>query len=366
MGKRKSTRNLFNEIKDNGQQATDNIDSKVAVLLVNFGGPRDLTEVKSFLYNLFSDPAIINYPFAHLYRKPLAWLISNLRQFASQRMYKKVGSSTPLIPITYDQTELLQKLLNYNKLGIDVFVGFRYCEPFIPDILQEITDKGYEKVVILPLFPQYSYTTTGSVQLVVKDWLEKQSTVGSGQWTEKPQLYFIDKWYEDEDYIQSFVDLINESIKELDKRSTEIIFSAHSIPITNIKNGDPYEEHIKETASTIIKKLDWKRKWHIGYQSKLGPIKWLEPATDKVIEEIASKNKNANILVVPISFVSEHVETIYEIGMLYRDIAKKCGIKKFVRLPALNTNKYLIQALYNQVVETLESNEVDVKELLKV
>lgn len=331
--------------------------SNIAVLLVNFGGPSTLNTVKPFLYNLFSDPTVINFPGAFLYRKPLAWLIANMRDMTSREMYKKIGSISPLIPITYLQAYKLQELLNKNRLLVDVFVGFCYSKPFIEEVLEEINEKKYKKLVILPLYPQYSYTTCGSVQLAVNNWLKKNKYI---------ELYFIKDWYKDEDYIQSYVNLIVRALENLDLRSTEILFSAHSIPLFNIKKGDPYQAQINETASLIIKKLDWKKKWHIAYQSKLGPIKWLEPSTDKVIEEIAKKNKNANILVVPISFVCEHVETIFEIGVLYKEIAKKHGIKKFARVPALNTDKYLIQALYNQIIGCLENNQIGIKEILAI
>ena len=327
--------------------------NKIAILLVNFGGPDSLRSVKSFLYNLFSDPTVLNFPFGILYRKPLAWLISNMRNNASSEMYKKIGSMSPLIPITYLQAEKLQDLFTKNDLLVDVFIGFRYCKPFIEDALEKISSSNYERLIILPLYPQYSYTTTGSVELIVDDWLKKNDL----------KIHFIKDWYKDEDYIKSYTQLINNSLSNLDLRSTEIIFSAHSIPVFNIKNGDPYQNHITETANLIISKLGWKKRWHIAYQSKLGPVKWLEPGTDKVIEQIAQRNQNTNILVVPISFVCEHVETIFEIGVLYKEIANKLGIKRFVRVPALNTDKYLIQALYNQVVNCLENNEVKIKEL---
>ena len=333
--------------------------SKIAVLLVNFGGPDGLRSVKPFLYNLFSDPTVLNFPFAFLYRKPLAWLIANMRDMKSREMYKKIGGISPLIPITYLQAEKLQNQFRRNDLRIDVFIGFRYCKPFIEDVLAEICNLGYKKLICFPLYPQYSYTTTGSAQLVVNDWFKKNDM-------ESPELYFIKDWYKDEDYIESYVGLIRGSLENLDLRSTEIIFSAHSIPLFNIENGDPYQTQITECAQKIIEKLNWKKKWHLAYQSKLGPIKWLEPSTPVVIKEIAKRNPNTNVLVVPISFISEHVETIYEIGILYKGIAKKLGIKRFVRVPALNADKYLIQALYNQVIGCLENNQVGVKEFLQV
>lgn len=356
---------------ENKKYIQEPYDTKTAVILINFGGPRNPDEVKPFLYNLFSDPVILNYPFISpnswfsgylynlftLYKRPLAWLVANLRQFSSKKMYEAINGTSPLIAMTYKQANNLQDMFLNSKLKIDIFVAFRYSHPFMPDVLDEIYAKGYTKLIVLPLFPQYSYTTTGSVQLGIKKWLKKSHL----------KTFFVSHWYEDEDYIQSFVNLIETELKNVDKtdkKSTEIIFSAHSIPAINIKNGDPYEYQIQQTAKAIIQKLAWKQKWHISYQSKLGPIKWLEPSTDKVIKEIAARNRNANILVVPLSFVSEHVETIYEIGMLYQEIANKAGIKRFVRVPALNENKYLIQALYNTIVNCLDSNEINIKEIL--
>ncbi len=358
---------------------------KIAVLLANFGGPSGLATVKPFLYNLFSDPTVLNFPLAFLYRKPLAWLISNMRDMTSREMYKKTSSISPLIPVTFLQAEKLQSLIRRNELPIDIYIGFRYCKPFIEDVLADIYSKNYKKLIILPLYPQYSYTTTGSVELVVNKWLKKNC--GTRHCEEQSdeaisktlvdcrfganasprndmKIHFVKDWYKDEDYIEAYSSLIRRSLENLDLRSTEILFSAHSIPIINIENGDPYQKHITETAQLIIQKLGWKKRWQIAYQSKIGPVQWLEPSTDRAIKEIACKNKNTNILVVPISFVSEHVETIYEIGMLYKEIAVKAGIKRFTRVPALNTNKYLIQALYNQIVNCLENSEMDLRELL--
>jgi len=383
---------------------------KVAVLLVNFGGPDSLRSVKPFLYNLFSDKKIIGLPTP--LRQFVAWMISTSREKASGEMYKEIGSKSPLIPITYLQSQKLQELFRRNKINIDVFLGFRYCKPFIEDSLDLIKSKGYEKIVVLSLYPQYSYTTTGSTEMVVEKWkkknglrhCEKQSdeaiqhevlsrgvetTKGSNSVSRSlaalgtipevsdcrvgsssllamtsPVIFSIKDWFKDEDYIQSYTNQINNALENLDLRSTELLFSAHSIPIRNILKGDPYEEHIKETVKLIVEKLNWKKKWHLAYQSKLGPVKWLEPSCEVVIEEIAKRNQNASILVVPISFVCEHVETIYEIGMLYKEFAIKSGIKTFRRVPALNTDKFLIQALYNQVLNALESNRINIKELL--
>ena len=340
--------------------------SKVAVLLVNFGGPHNLSSVKDFLYNLFCDPMVLNFPFISpssnssvinffsslLFRKPLAWFISNMRDMKSREMYKIAGSMSPLIPITYLQKDKLQELFNKNQLPVDVFIGFRYCKPFIEDVLHQLID--YKEVIVLPLYPQYSYTTTGSIEFILnsKNHLAK--------------IHLVKSWHTDEDYIESIVRLAKNSLENLDLRSTEILFSAHSIPIINIEKGDPYENQINETCNLVIEKLGWKKKWHLGYQSKLGPVKWLAPSTDKVIEEIAGRNKNTNILVVPISFTCEHVETIFEIGKLYKNIANKSGIKQFRRVPALNTDKYLIQALYNQVVNCLKESKLDIKEIFAI
>ena len=345
--------------------------SKIAVLLINFGGPDSLRAVKPFLYNLFSDPTVLNVPFINpnninsplrvlnaMFRIPFAWLISNMRDMTSREMYKAVGSMSPLIPITYLQAEKLQNLFKRNDLPIDVFIGFKYCKPFVEDVLDEIQTLGYKQLIILPLYPQYSYTTVGSAQMTVNKWLKSRTLAPRHLDTQ-----IVTSWHTDEDYLESYTGLIRNALENMDLRSTEIIFSAHSIPIINVDKGDPYQEHITETASLIVQKLNWRKRWHIGYQSKLGPVKWLEPATEKVIEQIAQRSKNANILIVPISFVCEHVETIFEIGKLYKEVANKHGIKKFSRVPALNIDKYLIQAMYNQIVGCLEDNQVNIKDL---
>lgn len=366
MAKKKYTQSQFKnqavderyevELREAKKKATFEAKEKIAVVLVNFGGPQNYEEVKPFLYNLFSDPVIFNFPYAFLYRNALAWFISNMRDFNSRLMYKCVNGSSPLIPITFLQGEKLQQLFKRNNLGCDVFVSFRYCKPTIDEVLDDVKEKGYKKVVVLPLFPQYSFTTTGSVQLILDKWIKKNG--------KNLKIHMIKDWYKDEDYINSYVNMIERSLKNMDLRSTTILFSAHSIPEFNIDNGDPYKNHIEESAKLIIESLGWKKDWKIAYQSKLGPVKWLEPSTEVAIEELSKKSDNVNILVVPISFVCEHVETIYEIGDLYKEIALKCGIKRFRRVPALNTNKYLIQALYNSVIGCLKDNQLNVKELL--
>lgn len=329
--------------------------AKIAVLLVNFGGPTKYEMVKPFLYNLFSDPVILNV--SNEVRKPLAWFISNMRDFNSRIMYKCVNGSSPLIPISYLVKDKVQQLFKINNLPIDVFTAFRYCEPFIDKVLTDLKNKNYKKIVIFPMFPQYSFTTTGSVQLVVDNWLKEQND-------SEFEIFFVKDWYKDNDYLEGMARNIDRACRHVDLNSTEILFSAHSIPMFNIQNGDPYEKQINETAKLIIDKLNWKRQWHLGYQSKVGPVKWLEPSTDSLITELAKSNKNLNLLVVPISFVCEHVETIYEIGKLYKDLAKKDGIKNFVRIPTLNTSKYLVQTLYNQILGCLSDNQVSTKDIL--
>lgn len=322
----------------------------LAVLLVNFGGPMFLKEVKPFLYNLFSDPMVLNLP---LFGRPLAWLIANLRDKTSKDMYKRIGGKTPLVPIAYLQAQKLQEFLHKNHLQINVFIGFRYSKPYIEDALCDIYNKGYKKVVLVPLYPQYSFATTGSAWFLIKQWIKSNEK-------NNIELQFINSWYKDDDFINAHANLIQKSLSRMDLRQTEIIFSAHSVPASNIQKGDPYQREIENTVKAIIEKLKWKKRWHIGYQSKIGPIKWLGPSTDTVIKEIAKRNPRTNLVVVPISFTSEHVETIFEIDKVYKKTAAKHGIKNFCRTPALNTDNFLIQALYNQVLCALTSNEENV------
>ncbi|AOX03357.1 ferrochelatase [Moorena producens PAL-8-15-08-1] len=332
---------------------------RVGVLLLNLGGPDQLKDVRPFLFNLFSDPEIIRLPFPWL-QKPLAWLISTKRAKISQENYKQIGGGSPLRKITDAQAEALQEHLQTKGQEVSVYVGMRYWHPFTEEAIATIKADGIERLVILPLYPQFSISTSGSSFRLLENL-----------WTEDPDLSKIEhtvipSWYQQPQYLQAMADLI---AQELDKFSNpdqvHIFFSAHGVPISYVTEaGDPYQREIEDCTSLIMKTLNRPNPHTLAYQSRVGPVEWLQPYTEDALQELGANNTQ-DLLVVPISFVSEHIETLQEIDIEYREIAEESGIKHFERVPALNTHPLFIESLTNLVVEALESPSRELSEVIR-
>ncbi|NEO62036.1 MAG: ferrochelatase [Moorea sp. SIO4G2] len=332
---------------------------RVGVLLLNLGGPDQLKDVRPFLFNLFSDPEIIRLPFPWL-QKPLAWLISTKRAKISQENYKQIGGGSPLRKITDAQAQALQEHLQTKGQEVSVYVGMRYWHPFTEEAIATIKADGIERLVILPLYPQFSISTSGSSFRLLENL-----------WKEDPDLSKIEhtvipSWYQQPQYLQAMADLI---AQELDKFSNpdqvHIFFSAHGVPISYVTEaGDPYQQEIEDCTSLIMKTLNRPNPHTLAYQSRVGPVEWLQPYTEDALQELGAKNTQ-DLLVVPISFVSEHIETLQEIDIEYREIAEESGIKHFERVPALNTHPLFIESLTSLVVDALESPSRELSEVIR-
>lgn len=321
---------------------------RTGVLLLNLGGPEKIEDVRPFLYNLFSDPEIIRLPFPWL-QKPLAWLISTLRSKKSEDNYKEIGGGSPLLQITEAQAEALQSKLSGEGSDIKVYVGMRYWHPFTEEAIAHIKEDGIEKLVILPLYPQFSISTSGSSFRVLEE-----------MWKNDPQLQKIEytlipSWYNHPDYLLAMADLIKQELQQFENpEQVHIFFSAHGVPKTYVTEaGDPYQAEIEECTQLIMKTLNTGNPYTLAYQSKVGPVEWLKPYTEDALEELGAKNVK-DLLVVPISFVSEHIETLQEIDLEYREVAEEVGITNFKRVPALNTHPIFIEALSNLTTTALE------------
>ncbi|MCU0523257.1 MAG: ferrochelatase [Elainella sp. Prado103] len=322
---------------------------RVGVLLLNLGGPDQLEDVRPFLFNLFSDPEIIRLPFAWL-QKPLAWLISTSRAKKSQENYKQIGGGSPLRRITEEQAHALQQALRDRGQDAQVYIGMRYWHPFTEEAIARIKRDGIDRLVILPLYPQFSISTSGSSFRL----LEKL-------WQEDPDLQAIDytvipSWYKRQGYLEAMADLI---AKELDQSShpekAHIFFSAHGVPLSYVEEaGDPYQQEIEECTELIMRTLNRSNPHTLAYQSRVGPVEWLKPYTEEAIPELASQGVE-NLVVVPVSFVSEHIETLEEIDIEYRELAEESGIHHFQRVPALNTHPVFVADLADLVVNAMNS-----------
>lgn len=340
--------------------------SRVGVLLLNLGGPEQLEDVRPFLFNLFSDPEIIRLPFPWL-QKPLAWFISTMRFQKSQENYKEIGGGSPLRSITEEQALAIQQQLEEKGLVTQSYIGMRYWHPFTEEALARVKRDQVEKLVILPLYPQYSISTSGSsFRLLDKLWQKDPEL-------ERIEYTVVPSWYQRPGYIQAMVELITQELENCPHpEQVHIFFSAHGVPVSYVEEaGDPYEREIEDCVDKIMKTLNCSNSHTLAYQSRVGPVEWLKPYTEDAIQELAAAGVN-DLLVVPISFVSEHIETLQEIDMEYREVAEEAGISNFYRVPALNTHPVFINDLADLVMEALNtpnrdfSDAIQMKKIIKM
>jgi len=304
---------------------------KTGVILLNLGGPDSQKAVRPFLYNLFSDREIIRLGPSFM-QKPLAWLISMNRAPKTRGFYRLIGGASPIRDITSGQAEALGERLKAHG-EFEVFMGMRYWKPFIKDAVARAHAGGIKRLIALSLYPQYSVATTGSSERALREALRNNPM----------ECESIQQWYNHPLYIDALAEVVGEALRE----DTVVLFSAHSLPESFIKEGDPYVDHTMGTIEALTSWLGIKD-WRLGYQSRSGPVKWLGPSTDEVLRQLAGQGAR-DVLVVPVSFVSDHIETLYEIDILYRRMAEELGMT-LRRAESLNTRPRFIDALEDMVV----------------
>ncbi len=315
---------------------------KIAIVLFNLGGPNNLSSVKQFLFNLFYDKAIINLP--NPLRFILAKIISIIREKKSQKIYSLIGNKSPILQETESQKfaikEKLKQILNEN---FKIFIAMRHFYPNSEETVKRISDYDPSEIILLPLYPQFSSTTTGSS---IKDFISffhKNRYSNSNIPIKAICCYPID-----DQFIKAHLLLIKQSLKKLKNKDIfRILFSAHGLPTKIIKAGDPYQWQIERTVEDLVSNLNIDNlDYKITYQSRVGPVEWLRPNTEDEIEIAGKENKS--LIIVPIAFVSEHVETLVELDIEYRKIADKYKIE-YIRTPALGVNKLFINSLTKMI-----------------
>jgi len=312
----------------------------IGVVLLNLGGPERLEDVEPFLFNLFSDRMIIRLGPSFM-QKTIARFISRRRAPKSAQAYARIGGGSPLGRITAEQAEALEKELS--ALGaFKVSVAMRYWHPRAQETLADLHIEGVQHIIALPLYPHYSIATTGSS---VADLVEAAQTFSPAF-----EIAAIDSWPEQPQYIKALAATIKSGLAPFGSEKVQVVYSAHSLPVKFIREGDPYVEHLKQTIAAVETVTAMPGK--LCYQSRSGPVEWLSPSPPETLEQLA-KEGCRNVLMVPISFVSDHVETLYEIDMLYRDMAKGLGIR-LERSPSLNLEPEFIAALKELVLEKAE------------
>ena len=319
---------------------------RVGVVLFQLGGPDTLEAIEPFLFNLFCDPDIIDFPFARIGRKPLAKLISATRAKKVQHHYQVIGGGSPIRRLTEQQARGLQTVLRDEGLDAHCFVAMRYWHPFTEDAIAQLGAVNCEEVVLLPLYPQYSSTTTGSS---LNEWQRRFSL-------DLP-VRRVEDFYRDPLYLEAVAERIRETLARFpDPDRAELVFSAHSVPVAVIDKGDPYQRQIEETVELVMQRGGWPNRYRLCYQSKVGASKWLQPSLRTTLRELAAQ-PGREICVVPISFVSDHVETLGEIDHEARELADSLGITRFEMTAGLNDSPTFIAALARLVTGALGFGE---------
>jgi ferrochelatase len=320
------------------------MNDKIGVVLLNLGGPDSLDAVEPFLFNLFSDPDIIDFPGSFLFRKRLAKLISTRRAPGVIEQYRKIGGKSPLKEYTLRQASLLEQKIN-EQIPAKVYVAMRYWKPFTAEALDAIENDGIRKVILMPLYPQFSKATTTSS---VKEW-ERQLRLRRFE----IEYSLIEHYFDHPTYIDAFVERVQQGLERFPedvRGAVNILFSAHGTPMKLVRQGDPYSHQIAKTVAAIVDRGAFRQSHVLCYQSKVGPLKWLTPSTPDTIAELASKGVK-HMLIVPVAFASDHLETLFELGIEYRRQANERGVLQYEVTEGLNDSPKFIEALSQIVFE---------------
>ncbi len=318
--------------------------SRVAVVLFNLGGPDGPESVQPFLFNLFNDPAIIRLP------GPLRWLlakvISKRRAPIAQEIYRNIGGGSPLLPNTEDQARALEAALS--DLGeVKCFISMRYWNPRALEAARQVKDFNPDVIVPLPLYPQFSTSTTGSS---LKDWDQAARQVGISV-----ESHAICCYPREQGFVSANADLIRTSLQEVgDLSKARVLFSAHGLPKKIVTAGDPYQWQVEQSVAKVVEQLsDIEIDWSVCYQSRVGPLEWIGPATEDEIRRAGEDG--VEVVVVPIAFVSEHSETLVELDIEYRELAGSCGVPGYHRVPTVSEHPDFIAGLARTVRQALAS-----------
>jgi ferrochelatase len=316
-------------------------EKSVAIVLFQLGGPDTQAAVEPFLYNLFSDPDIINFPGSFLARKPLAKLISTLRSKTVRQKYAQIGGGSPIRRLTEQQARALEAALRPHITARAV-VAMRYWHPDTREAIAELESAPFDELVQLPLYPHYSFATTRSS---LNEW--------NRLYKPKVPVRVINHFFDHPDYIAAIVERINSVLSQLPRpEKVQLVFSAHGLPIALVEKGDPYPGQIEATVRLVRELGAWTNRSVLCFQSKVGPQKWLQPSLTGTIEKLAAEGAR-RVLVVPIAFLTDHIETLHEINIEAREQAHSLGITDFHMMPALNDSPLLIRALADLVLRSV-------------
>ncbi len=320
---------------------------RTGVILTQVGGPDNLASVRPYLQSFFSDPDLIRLPrWLKPMQRAFAWSLAAVRAPYSRTLYASIGGGSPILGQTQAQAGALGDELRRRGRAMPVLVAMRHSQPNSMAAMRAARDAGLKRLIVIGLFPQYSFSTTLSGLTGIKNALDALNY--------HPEVVAIEEYCEDTDFVRAVADVTATALKDFSTPPSQVhlIFSAHGLPLSYIEEGDPYLSHVQRSVSAVQAVLVHPGPVHTSFQSRLGPQQWLEPASDKLIHELGMSGAKA-VCVVPIAFVSEHVETLNEIDIQYRDIALRSGIGEFHRARAVGCHPAFIACLAKQAEKAL-------------
>ncbi|MFA5786379.1 MAG: ferrochelatase [Actinomycetota bacterium] len=294
----------------------------IGVVLAQMGGPRDLREVEPFVRAIFADPDMVPIPGPPVVGRALGWLVAKARGPRVRRNYRLIGGGSPILEITTAQGRALEGELRGRSVDAVAVVAMRYTHPDTYDAVRQLVQAGIDRIVLLPLYPQYSKATTGSSENELRRVMVELGVDLS--------LTVIRTWHDHPAYLDLQARLVTEALDRLpeeERQGMAVLFSAHGLPEEVVARGDPYSEETAATVKQVVERIPYPIDARIGYQSRTKPIKWIGPGTEKVLADFHSDG-HRSVLMVAISFVSDHIETLYEVDMLFRDHAEKVGFQR--------------------------------------
>jgi ferrochelatase len=316
---------------------------KEAIILLNMGGPNNLEEVEVFLQNMFADPNILTMK-SSLLRKFVGSMITFTRTESSQEIYRKLGGKSPIVGLTQEIVQKVQDIV-----GDDVIVDFvmRYTPPFADEVIEKLKAHNVQRIYLLPMYPQYSTTTTKSS---LEDFYEALHVSGLDA-----VAYEVKHYFENENYNRAVIERIKEVVEDDNYEDLDLVFSAHGLPQKIIDAGDPYQSHIEKNVA-ILKEMLQERgmdfhEIHLAYQSKVGPMKWLEPSLQQKLSTI----RNRGVVIYPLAFTVDNSETDYELSMEYKEIAHEMGFENYRVCRCVNDHPLFIDALV-EIVEKMKQS----------
>ncbi|XP_066152885.1 ferrochelatase, mitochondrial isoform X1 [Euwallacea fornicatus] len=332
--------------------STTVLNPKTAIVMLNMGGPQHTDQVHDYLHRIMTDRDVIQFPFAQDF---IGEWIAKRRTPTVQKRYEEIGGGSPILKWTTLQGDLLCKKLDKEHPETaphKAYPAFRYASPFTEDALEQLQNDGVERAIIFSQYPQYSCATSGSSLNVVSKYFQQKG------FPKGLKLSIIDRWSVHPLLAQCFADLIKKEIKKLPeevRKEALILFSAHSLPLKAVNRGDPYPSEVGCTVQLVMWDLKYCNPYQLVWQSKVGPLPWLGPFTDSSVKSYAKQGKKA-LIIVPIAFVNEHIETLHELDIELAEEAKKAGIKIVRRVPTPNDHPLFIEALTDLVKHHLKSN----------